>query len=147
MSFGVSEFSLTNPKSLMEHFEFQSNVKETLYRAIKGKPKLLPSILTLALNDALTYDKATKSGGPNGSIRLRPDNSGLSAALDLVREAKKEIDSYSKGGPISFVDLTQYAAQAVIKKTFLDSVVRKCGGNEEKGRSLYTAYGSNGQVA
>ncbi|KAJ0989868.1 hypothetical protein J5N97_008224 [Dioscorea zingiberensis] len=130
--------------------EFQSNVKETLYTAIKGKPELLPSILTLALNDAMTYDKATKSGGPNGSIRLRPEigrpeNSGLSAALDLVMEAKKEIDSYSKGGPISFADLIQYAAQAAIKKTFLDSAIRKCGGNEEKGRLLYTAYGSNGQ--
>jgi len=27
-------------------------------------------LLTLALNDAITYDKATKTGGANGSIRL-----------------------------------------------------------------------------
>ncbi|XP_039142494.1 thylakoid lumenal 29 kDa protein, chloroplastic [Dioscorea cayenensis subsp. rotundata] len=130
--------------------EFQSKVKETLFTALKGYPELLPSILTLALNDAMTYDKATKSGGPNGSIRLRseigrPENSGLSPAMDLLVEAKKEIDSYSKGGPISFSDLIQYAAQAAVKKTFLDSAIRKCGGNEEKGRLLYSAYGSNGQ--
>lgn len=37
-------------------------------------------------------------------------------------------------------------AQAAIKNTFLASAIRKCGGNEEKGRLLYTAYGSNGQV-
>lgn len=130
--------------------EFISNIKGTLQTAIKGNPDLIPSILTLVLNDAVTYDKATKSGGPNGSIRFsseisRPENKGLSAAMNLLEEAKKEIDSYSKGGPISFADLIQYAAQSAVKTTFLASAIRKCGGNEEKGQLLYTAYGSNGQ--
>ncbi|XP_019055936.1 PREDICTED: thylakoid lumenal 29 kDa protein, chloroplastic isoform X2 [Nelumbo nucifera] len=130
--------------------EFLSSVKATLSTTIKGNPELIPSFLTLALNDAMTYDKATKSGGPNGSIRFsseisRPENKGLSAALSLLEEAKKEIDSYSKGGPISFADLIQYAAQGALKSTFLASAIRKCGGNEEKGILLYTAYGSNGQ--
>ncbi|XP_028103773.1 thylakoid lumenal 29 kDa protein, chloroplastic-like isoform X2 [Camellia sinensis] len=130
--------------------EFQSNVKVILSAAIKGNPDLIPSILTLAVNDAMTYDKATKSGGPNGSIRFsleisRPENKGLSAALNLLEEAKKEIDLYSKCGPISFADLIQYAGQSAIKSTFLASAIRKCGGNEEKGSLLYTAYGSNGQ--
>ncbi|KAJ6304651.1 hypothetical protein OIU78_020268 [Salix suchowensis] len=93
--------------------EFQSSIRQTLSAAIKGKPELIPYILTLALNDAITYDKATKSGGPNGSIRLsseisRPENNGLSAALNLIEEAKQEIDSYSKGGPISFADLIPF---------------------------------------
>lgn len=130
--------------------ELLSSIKDTLYTALKGNPELLPSILTLALNDAVTFDKVTKSGGPNGSIRLspeisRPENSGLSPALNLIIEAKKEIDSASKGGPVSFADLIQYAAQTAVKKTFLDSAIRKCGGNEEKGKLLYTAYGSTGQ--
>ncbi|KAK1304660.1 hypothetical protein QJS10_CPB11g00042 [Acorus calamus] len=86
--------------------QFLTNIKGTFYTAIKGHPELIPSILTLALNDAITYDKATKTGGPNGSIRLsselnRPENKGLSVAMNLLEEAKKEIDSYSKGGPIS----------------------------------------------
>uniref|UniRef100_A0A0A9DLU1 Plant heme peroxidase family profile domain-containing protein n=1 Tax=Arundo donax TaxID=35708 RepID=A0A0A9DLU1_ARUDO len=50
--------------------EFQSSIKDTLYTYIKAKPELVPSLLTLALNDAITYDKATKTGGANGSIRL-----------------------------------------------------------------------------
>ncbi|KDP41418.1 hypothetical protein JCGZ_15825 [Jatropha curcas] len=130
--------------------EFQSSIKGTLSTAIKGKPEVIPSLLTLALNDAITYDKASKSGGPNGSIRFsseisRPENEGLSAALNLLEEVKKEIDSYSKGGPISFADLIQYAAQSALKSTFLASAIRKCGGNEEKGSLLYTAYGSSGQ--
>ncbi|XP_042499114.1 thylakoid lumenal 29 kDa protein, chloroplastic isoform X3 [Macadamia integrifolia] len=135
---------------LKQRSEFLSSIKKTLNSFLKGNMELIPSILTLALNDAMTYDKATKSGGPNGSIRfsseiIRPENKGLSAALKLLEEAKHEIDSYSKGGPISFADLIQYAAQSAIKSTFLASAIRKCGGNEEKGALLYTAYGSNGQ--
>ncbi|KAK9270603.1 hypothetical protein L1049_026185 [Liquidambar formosana] len=131
--------------------EFFSNIKGTLFTTIKGNLDLIPSILTLALNDAMTYDKATKSGGPNGSIRFsseisRPENKGLSAALSLLDEAKKEIDLYSKGGPISYADLIQCAAQSALKANFLAAAIRKCGGNEEKGNLLYTAYGSNGQV-
>ncbi|XP_042499113.1 thylakoid lumenal 29 kDa protein, chloroplastic isoform X2 [Macadamia integrifolia] len=137
---------------LKQRSEFLSSIKKTLNSFLKGNMELIPSILTLALNDAMTYDKATKSGGPNGSIRfsseiIRPENKGLSAALKLLEEAKHEIDSYSKGGPISFADLIQYAAQSAIKSTFLASAIRKCGGNEEKGALLYTAYGSNGQLA
>ncbi|KAG6775985.1 hypothetical protein POTOM_019487 [Populus tomentosa] len=156
--------------------EFQSSIRQTLSAAIKGKPELVPYILTLALNDAITYDKATKSGGPNGSIRFRffvkhpvstlvsrsvmfavpgfwmlnseisrPENKGLSAALNLIEEAKEEIDSYSKGGPISFADLIPFAGQSAVKATFLASAIRKCGGNEQKGSTLYSAYGSSGQ--
>lgn len=33
----------------------------------------------------------------------------LSAALYLLDDAKKEIDSYSKGGPVSYADLIQCA--------------------------------------
>ncbi|KAG6608258.1 Thylakoid lumenal 29 kDa protein, chloroplastic, partial [Cucurbita argyrosperma subsp. sororia] len=130
--------------------EFLSNIKGTLFTAIKNNPDIVPSLLTLALNDAVTYDKATKTGGPNGSIRFsseisRPENEKLSAALSFLEEAKKEIDSYSKGGPISYADLIQLAAQSAVKSTFLASAIRKCGGNEEKGQLLYSAYGSNGQ--
>ncbi|KAF5182253.1 Thylakoid lumenal protein [Thalictrum thalictroides] len=130
--------------------DFLGDIKKSLYTAIKGKPELVPSILMLALNDAMTYDKATKSGGPNGSIRFsseisRLENQGLSAALDLLEEVKKEIDSSSKGGPISYADLIQCAAQSALKNSFLASAIRKAGGNEEKGNLLYTAYGSNGQ--
>ncbi|XP_009623911.1 thylakoid lumenal 29 kDa protein, chloroplastic isoform X2 [Nicotiana tabacum] len=130
--------------------EFQSKIKGILYEAIKGNPDIVPSILTLALNDIMTYDKATKSGGPNGSIRFsseisRPENKGLAAAMNLLEESKKEIDSDSKGGPISYADLIQLAAQSAVKSTFLASAIRKCGGNVEKGSLLYSAYGSNGQ--
>lgn len=130
--------------------EFQSSIKETLSNAIKINPDVVPSLLKMALNDAITYDKATKSGGPNGSILFsseigRPENKGLLVAQSFLEEAKKEIDGFSKGGPISFSDLIQLAAQSAVKSTFLASAIRKCGGNEQKGALLYTAYGSSGQ--
>ncbi|KAL6001815.1 Thylakoid lumenal 29 kDa protein, chloroplastic [Asimina triloba] len=106
-----------------------------------GNPELIPSIMTLALNDAMTYDKVR----PKFSEISRPENKAFLAALSFLEEAKKEIDSYSKGGPLSFADLIQFAAQSAIKSTFLAAAIRKCGGNEEKGNLLYTAYGSNGQ--
>lgn len=39
----------------------------------------------------------------------RPENKNLAAALSLLEEAKKEIDSDAKGGPISYADLIQFA--------------------------------------
>ncbi|CAN4122324.1 unnamed protein product [Withania somnifera] len=97
--------------------EFQSKIKVTLFDAMKANPDIIPSILTLALNDSMTYDK----------------------------ESKKVIDSDSKGGPVSYADLIQFAAQSAVKSTFLASAISKCGGNVEKGTLLYSAYGSNGQ--
>lgn len=34
-----------------------------------------------------------------------------------------------------------------MKSSFLASAIRKCGGNEEKGTTLYGAFGSSGQVS
>ncbi|XWS27092.1 hypothetical protein CRYUN_Cryun26dG0086700 [Craigia yunnanensis] len=96
-------------------------------------------------NVSLTWKWGMEVGHGSGSELSRPENKGFSAAMSLLDEAKKEIDSYSKGGPISYADLIQYAAQGAVKATFLAAAIRKCGGNEEKGRTFYAAYGSNGQ--
>ncbi|GAB2299194.1 hypothetical protein Dimus_033265 [Dionaea muscipula] len=37
-------------------------------------------------------------------------------------------------------------SNTVVKDTFLPAAIRKCGGNAEKGKLVYTAYGSSGQV-
>ncbi|CAL5410327.1 unnamed protein product [Camellia sinensis] len=79
--------------------EFQSSVKGTLFTAIKANPDLVPSLLTLAMNDAMTYDKATKSGGPNGSVRFsvsedveeQRKESSLSATDNLVNEENAQL--------------------------------------------------------
>lgn len=130
--------------------KFLDIIKEKLRVIMKDNPDLVPALMRLALNDAATYDKASKSGGPNGSIHFslelnRPENKDLVAAVQLLEFVKKDIDDLSKGGPISWADLIQLAGQSATKRTFINAAIRKCGGNVEKGENLYTAYGSTGQ--
>eukprot|EP00249_Psilotum_nudum_P025279 c29603_g1_i1 orf=680-1726(+) len=129
---------------------FLSKIMDKLKIAMKGNPDLVPYFMRLALNDTATYDKSSKTGGANGSIQFsselrRPENEGLAVAVDLLKGVKMEIDSESKGGPLAWSDLIQFAGQAATKRTFLNAAIKKCGGNEEKGIRLYTVYGSNGQ--
>ncbi|CAM6007473.1 unnamed protein product [Sphagnum balticum] len=115
---------------------------------MQASPELVPDLLRLSLNDALTYDKGSKTGGANGSVRTelsRPENQGLEKAMNVLQDLKKEIDEGAKGGPITWSDLIHIGAQSACKRTFIDSAIRKCGGNEQKGLQLYGAYGSNGQ--
>ena len=44
-----------------------------------------------------------------------------------------------------FIDLI-FVAQNAVETTFLATAICKCGGNEEKGKTLYNAYRLNGQV-
>lgn len=127
-------------------------VKESLFNAVNTRPELVPDLLRLALNDAATYDKSTKTGGANGSIRFsaelsRPENKGLQAALELLEGVKGEVDAGAgeKGGAITYADLIQFGAAAAVKNTFLAAAISKAGGDEDKGRKLYLAIGSAGQ--
>lgn len=129
---------------------FLTNVKDKLRVEIAANPEYIPDLLKLALNDALTYDKDSKSGGANGSVRYelnRPENKGLERALSFLENIKKTIDeaAVTLGGPISYADLISIAAQSAVKRTFIQAAVRKCGGDQKKGEQLYTAYGSTGQ--
>lgn len=129
---------------------FLTSVKDKLRVEIGANPDIIPDLLKLALNDALTYDKDSKTGGANGSIRYelnRPENKGLDKAMNFLENIKKSIDeaAATRGGPISYADLIHIAAQAAVKRTFIQSAVRKCGGDQKKGEQLYTAYGSTGQ--
>ncbi|KAG0626851.1 hypothetical protein M758_2G156400 [Ceratodon purpureus] len=77
----------------------------------------------------------------------RPENEGLEKAINFLEIIKNSTDdaAVTKGGPISWADLIHIAAQSAVKRTFIQSAVRKCGGDQKKGEQLYTAYGSTGQ--
>ncbi|CAM6101267.1 unnamed protein product [Calypogeia fissa] len=151
-SFDKSDGGVANAADITQRFQraaFLGKVKDKLRDAIKANPDLVPDLLKLAINDALTYDKATKTGGANGSIRFelnRPENAGLEKAVKFLEGIKVELDEkLSKFGSISWADLIQISAQSAAKRTFIVAAIKKCGGNEEKGLQLYTAYGSLGQ--
>ncbi|KAH7429563.1 hypothetical protein KP509_09G055900 [Ceratopteris richardii] len=134
----------------LQRAKFLGSIQEKLRVIVKENQALIPSLLKLALNDAATYDKGSKSGGPNGSISFsselnRQENKDLVEAIQTLETLKKDIDADSKGGPITWADLIQIAAQSAMKRTFLNAAIRKCGGNVEKGEQLYSAYGSSGQ--
>jgi len=61
----------------------------------------------------------------------------------LIKNWLEVLGIYSNS--TDFIDFI-CVAQSATKAQFLASAIRKCGGNEEKGNLLYTAYGSNGQV-
>ncbi|KAF4377619.1 hypothetical protein G4B88_006899 [Cannabis sativa] len=75
-------------------------------RALILAKNCAPIMLRLAWHDAGTYDAKTKSGGPNGSIRLPEElnhkaNTGLKFAVDLCEQVK------SKHPIITYADLYQ----------------------------------------
>ncbi|KAG5137991.1 hypothetical protein JHK82_022722 [Glycine max] len=55
-------------------------------------------------------------------------------------------EKYHSEGYIYLKIICDYGAQSATKTTFLAATIRKCSGNEEKGKTIYNAYGSNGQL-
>lgn len=130
--------------------ELLTKLKTVLAGAVGENQNLIPALLRLAVNDALTYDKASKTGGANGSIRFpeelgRPENKGLEPALKFLEGVKAEVEEGWPGGPLSYADVIQFGATAAVKRTFINFAVEKAGGDYEKGLSLYQAIGSAGQ--
>ncbi|KAG0475872.1 hypothetical protein HPP92_012713 [Vanilla planifolia] len=65
-------------------------------RALISSMNCAPIMLRLAWHDAGTFDSATKTGGPNGSIRFEEEythgaNAGLKIAIDLLEPIKTKV--------------------------------------------------------
>uniref|UniRef100_A0A803NP41 L-ascorbate peroxidase n=1 Tax=Cannabis sativa TaxID=3483 RepID=A0A803NP41_CANSA len=85
-------------------------------RALISAKNCAPIMLRLAWHDAGTYDAKTKSGGPNGSIRLPEElnhkaNTGLKFAVDHCEQVK------SKHPIITYADLYQLAGVVAVEIT------------------------------
>ncbi|XP_051213182.1 probable L-ascorbate peroxidase 3, peroxisomal [Lolium perenne] len=85
-------------------------------RALIASKSCAPIMLRLAWHDAGTYDKATNTGGPNGSIRLPEElrhaaNAGLNIAVDLLEPIKQ------KHPKITYADLYQLAGVVAVEVT------------------------------
>lgn len=68
----------------------------------------------LAAHDAATYDSITRTGGPNGTIRVerelaRPENAGLEPALRALEVVKSKFDA------VTYADLIQIAGATAIE--------------------------------
>ncbi|CAI0557491.1 unnamed protein product, partial [Linum tenue] len=85
-------------------------------RALIAYKNCAPIMLRLAWHDAGTYDKSTKSGGPNGSIRNDEElahgaNSGLKIALGFCGEVS------SRCFPSGFLRFQQLAGVVAVEVT------------------------------
>eukprot|EP00244_Chara_vulgaris_P008296 TRINITY_DN3216_c0_g1_i1.p1 TRINITY_DN3216_c0_g1~~TRINITY_DN3216_c0_g1_i1.p1 ORF type:complete len:377 (-),score=74.20 TRINITY_DN3216_c0_g1_i1:613-1743(-) len=130
--------------------EYRGGLQTKLANLVENNPDLVPDLMRLALNDALSYDKASKTGGANGSVRFseelaRPENAGLEKAVAALSTLKDAFDAGKKGGPIAWADLIQFAGKTAVRQMFLDSAIAKAGGNVSKGQQLNRAFGSSAQ--
>nr|NP_001295633.1 L-ascorbate peroxidase 3, peroxisomal [Jatropha curcas]ACT87980.1 ascorbate peroxidase [Jatropha curcas] len=85
-------------------------------RALIAYKNCAPIMLRLAWHDAGTYDKNTKTGGPNGSIRNEEEfshgsNNGLKIAIDFCEEVK------ARHPKITYADLYQLAGVVAVEVT------------------------------
>jgi L-ascorbate peroxidase len=131
--------------------KLRTKLKTFIKSELQSDPKVINDIIALALHDALTYDKATDTGGANGSIVLpeelnRPENQKLKGIVGKLRKVKEEFDAGAgEQGPIGWADLIYVAGEAAFQTQFLLSAIQTAGGNEQKGAQLATAFGSAGQ--
>lgn len=93
--------------------DVESKLRAQLTDLYKSTP-CMPIMVRLAWHDAGTYDKESKTGGANGSIRFTPEashgaNAGLKIAHDLLAPIKEAHPD------ISYADLYQLASVVGIK--------------------------------
>ncbi|KAK0604675.1 hypothetical protein LWI29_018113 [Acer saccharum] len=96
-----------------EYLKETEKARRSLRELIKRK-NCAPILLRLAWHDAGTYDAKTKTGGPDGSIRLEKEythsaNNGLKIAIDLC-------DVKAKCPKITYADLYQLAGVVAVEQ-------------------------------
>lgn len=106
-------------KALARSFALHSNaakfktIKDSFYAAFRKEP-IMPTILRIAWHDAGTYDKVTRTGGPNGSIHFQQIldheiNKGLAFARTKIEEQKKVFPE------VGYADLIQAGGYSAVE--------------------------------
>ncbi|GLC42901.1 hypothetical protein PLESTB_001812400 [Pleodorina starrii] len=111
----VDQLGLIQKQAQLKDFRLRA---EAAIKEVVGAADA-PACMRLVLNDAATYDAATKTGGLDGSIVLpeelsRPENAGLDVIVEKLAQAKAKIDAAGAedgSGPISWADLLVLAAK------------------------------------
>uniref|UniRef100_A0A7S1TMY3 Plant heme peroxidase family profile domain-containing protein n=1 Tax=Erythrolobus australicus TaxID=1077150 RepID=A0A7S1TMY3_9RHOD len=119
--------------------DLESDVRAELNKLFDSTP-CMPIMVRLAWHDAGTYDKDSKTGGANGSIRyevelLHGANAGLKNALSLLEPIKAKYPDMSYG------DLFQLASIQAIKYAGGPDIPFRMGRKELSGPELCTPDG------
>eukprot|EP00184_Porphyridium_aerugineum_P002136 CAMPEP_0184695076 /NCGR_PEP_ID=MMETSP0313-20130426/2827_1 /TAXON_ID=2792 /ORGANISM="Porphyridium aerugineum, Strain SAG 1380-2" /LENGTH=295 /DNA_ID=CAMNT_0027153467 /DNA_START=84 /DNA_END=971 /DNA_ORIENTATION=- len=104
----VTKAASSSSLRMMTDAEIETKARGLLTELFKKTP-CMPIMVRLAWHDAGTYDKNSKTGGANASIRFAPElshgaNAGLKIAIDLLEPIKKAVPE------ISYADLYQLAS-------------------------------------
>lgn len=140
----VSSLTVVQKKAILA--DFQARAEAALAQELSAADT--PLALRLLLNDAGTYDAATKTGGCDGSIVLpeelsRPENKGLAPFVDRLRKVKESIDARAEQGqgPISWADTIVLAAKVCIEKAWRQDKIAKAA-DAEKGAFIADSFGN-----
>jgi len=105
-----------------------NKIKQKLRNAILADFSLAPLFYELAINDALGFDAATLSGGPDGSIGLfemdREMNKDLSRAVDTIKVIMAEL---KRTNTVGFGDLVSYAGAEALETAGCGRIVVQVG--------------------
>lgn len=90
-----------------------SQIRTSFY-SLYQKQALMAPFVRLAWHDAGTYDKVSKTGGPNASIRFNPElshgaNKGLQFTIPIIDAKKSEFPQ------VSYADLIQASSTSAIE--------------------------------
>ncbi|KAL4428092.1 hypothetical protein ABPG75_002181 [Micractinium tetrahymenae] len=140
----VSSLTILQRKAILA--DFQARAEAALAQELTAADAGVA--LRLLLNDAGTYDAATKTGGCDGSIVLpeelnRPENKGLAPFVDRLRKVKDAIDARAEQGqgPISWADTIVLAAKVALEKAWRQDKIDKAA-DAEKGAFLAESFGN-----
>ncbi|KAI7845676.1 hypothetical protein COHA_000790 [Chlorella ohadii] len=108
-----------------------------------------PAAMKLLLHDAGTYDKATGTGGCDGSIVIfqeeldRPENRDLKPYVEKLKQAKAAIDAGQQQGqaPLSWADTIVLAAKTTQELAWREDKISKAA-DPAKGALIADGFGN-----
>lgn len=109
-----------------------NKMKQKLRNAILQDINVAGCLLKCAINDALGYEVATESGGPNGSILFekdREENKNLKKAIDVIATVKKEL---LRTNTVSAADVCSFAGAEALETVGCPRVVVQVGRADAK---------------
>lgn len=120
-----------NPLSPAEIEALKDRIRQNILQI--GESCGPPTLLRLAINDALTWDKNSRTGGANGSVSTpgeleHPDNQGLAVAVAKLRELHQE--EYKN--KITLADLVNLSGVVAVQELGGPKIAFRCGRRDSK---------------
>lgn len=151
--------TVTIPIASLNTFQKGAIRKEFVQRCDKALKDIVTGddarlALRLVLHDAGTFDRASKTGGIDGSVILnkeeagRPENKEFEPFVEKLKKAKEVIDAQARPGQsgISWADLEVLAARTALRASFRDAKVKRSIEKSKDGKPNLAAVNAAASV-